>query len=131
MYFFHPRKPMKYIDRILLYSGFWTKIKRKLRKIFNQNYICLFYIEKKFNTSFSTFVRTLFLVSILLPILYFLADLADLYGEVQAEYKCLIKFEIITRCLRSSNKQQLFLTTFFGIKNVFFSLFNPTNSYLF
>ena len=41
-----PRKPRKYIDRILLLSGFWTQIKRKLKTFFQSNssklYLCFY-----------------------------------------------------------------------------------------
>ena len=62
----------------------------------------------------------------LLPLFYFLAVL---HGEVQTEYKCQNKNEIITRCLRKSSKKHFCQTTFLGIKTSIISFSNRTNSY--
>ena len=127
MYFFHPRKPRKYIDRISLYILNTNKEEAEsfFQKIFHQNYMIVSYRKEilycnDFNTSFSTFISTLVLVSMFLLLLYFLADLS---GEVQAQYKWQIKNEIIARCLRSFNRQTLLPDNFFGIKNVDYFLF--------
>ena len=80
------KKTRKWIDRISLYSEFWTHIKRKLRtffqKIFNQNYMIVLNLKTKLfiastliPVSVHLFVKTLFIVSMILPLLYFLADL--------------------------------------------------------
>jgi len=77
----------------------------------------MFYLKKKFflydefNTSFSTFVNTLFC--------YLNASSSFLFLGL-----CQIKYEIITRYLRNCSKQKLFLE----LKTSIVSIFNHTNA---
>ena len=72
-----------------LYSWFWMQIKRKLRTFFIRYFInitCMFYIEKTFFIArtlmyrFQYICTCFFMVSMLLPLFHFLADLN---GRVQ------------------------------------------------
>ena len=117
MYNLHPRKPKKHTDRISLYSGFWIQIKRKLRTFFKRYFIKTICICRKemlhcddFNTSFSTFVNTWFIVSMLLSLFYFLPEL---FCEVQTWYKSKMRYIYRDVCARNSSRQTLLPDNFF------------------
>ena len=144
MYYLNPKNSRKYIDKISLQWILNTnkeEIENSFQKIFYQQYMyfinstCIlsivhvFLYRKEilycddFNTSFSTFVRTLFIVSKLFPLFHFLVDL-------QVESKYPIKYQILARCLRNYSRQKLFPNNFFGIVNINY-FFNKSLKFLF